>query len=253
MLGDQPLVVDPGAYIYTADPAARNAFRSTAAHATLAVDGAEQNPLREDYLFSLPDTTRAQALAFEADGARATFRGRHHGYGVLDPPAEHERELRFDGDALTLTIVDVVRSAATHGLEWSLPLAPCGVELGAGGETATACFPGCRLEVHAPGLQLRVDDGWISPAYGVRACAPVLRAKRESRSGGGPSADGAADPAGPCEEARSSGQRRRCVNALDEMCTDSVHISSRPARNRPLNFPAPLSLLLFGTGGGSRD
>ena len=39
----EPLVVDPGTYVYTADAAERNRFRSTAFHSTLRVGGSEQN------------------------------------------------------------------------------------------------------------------------------------------------------------------------------------------------------------------
>jgi len=59
--------------------------------------GAEQNPLRDDYLFSLPDRTRAECLRFESGPDGARFEGRHHGYEVLDPPATHTRTLQLDG------------------------------------------------------------------------------------------------------------------------------------------------------------
>ncbi|MDQ3740255.1 MAG: heparinase II/III family protein, partial [Actinomycetota bacterium] len=173
--GGQPLVVDPGAYLYTADPAARNAFRSTAAHATLRIAGEEQNPLREDDLFSVEDHTRAEARAFDADGPRARFAGVHHGYERLDPPATHERELRFDGEARELAIVDTVRGGAGRLLEWSFPLAPDGEAAGGDGR-ATARYASCRLVLEAPGLRFEVVDGEVSPAYGVKQAAPVLRA-----------------------------------------------------------------------------
>src|SRR5436190_4058411 len=63
-----PLVVDPGSYLYTADPAARNMFRSTAFHAALRIDGAEQNALSGTRLFALDDRTRAEALVWDAAG-----------------------------------------------------------------------------------------------------------------------------------------------------------------------------------------
>ena len=169
-LGEQPLVVDPGAYLYTPDPAARNAFRSTAAHSTLQVAGREQNPLRSDYLFAVEDRARARALAWEADGPRARFAGRHDGFA----PAVHERAFAFDGEARTLTITDVVRGAAAGDeLAWALPLAP-GAEVDGG----VARWPSARLEVRSPGLEWTVEEGWVSPAYGVRERAPVLRARR---------------------------------------------------------------------------
>ncbi|MBS1868520.1 MAG: alginate lyase family protein [Actinobacteria bacterium] len=179
--GGDALVQDPGSFLYTASAEERNRFRSTAFHATLQIGGAEQSPLAGDYLFALPDRARAEALAWEADGAHARFAGRHHGYAALDPPAVHERELRFDGAARTLTLLDTVRSAGAHALEWTFPLAPC--EASGGEGRAEALFAAHRLTIEAPGLTFAVEDGWQSPAYGVRVAAPFLRARRTSRPG----------------------------------------------------------------------
>jgi hypothetical protein len=179
--GADALVCDPGSYLYTASAQERNRFRSTAFHATLRIGGAEQNPLADDYLFAMPDRTRAEALAWEPDGARARFAGRHRGYEALDPPAVHERELRFDGDARTLTLVDAVRSAGAHALEWTFPLAPCEARGGEG--RAEADFAEHRLTIESPGLTFVIEDGWQSPAYGERVAAPFVRARRRSRPG----------------------------------------------------------------------
>ncbi len=131
-LGRQPLVVDPGAYVYTPDPVARNAFRATAAHATLQVDGREQNPLRSDYLFSVEDHAHARALHWEADGARAIFTGEHRGFA----PMVHRRRVTFDGDTRTLEIEDELVGGGER-LQWSFPLA-------AGGRVEIAGRPGDR-------------------------------------------------------------------------------------------------------------
>jgi uncharacterized heparinase superfamily protein len=180
--GEQPLVVDSGAYLYTADLDERAAFRATGAHATLEIGAVEQNPIRIDRPFQLEDRTRAELLAWEADGARARFVGRHHGYERLDPPATHERRIDFDGDALEVTVTDTVRSQGCHLLRWSLPLAPSQVELD--GHTAMVHFPsGVRLSIEAPGLRLELEDGWCSPSYGVRHARPVLRARRAGHPG----------------------------------------------------------------------
>jgi uncharacterized heparinase superfamily protein len=180
--GEQPLIVDPGSYLYTADLAARAAFRSTAVHATLEIEGAEQNPIHLDRPFQMEDCTRAELLTWTEDGARATFAGRHHGYERLEQPATHERQIDFDGDALTVTITDTVRSDGSHPLRWSLPIASGEVELNGG--AATVHFPtGVCLSIEAPKLRLELADGWYSPSYGVRHPAPILRAERDGRPG----------------------------------------------------------------------
>ena len=48
-----PLVVDPGSYVYTSDPDARNLFRGTAYHNTVQIDSVEQNELKPEWLFRL--------------------------------------------------------------------------------------------------------------------------------------------------------------------------------------------------------
>lgn len=175
-----PLVVDPGSYLYTADPVARNRFRSTAAHSALLVDAGEQNELRLDRLFAMVDRARAEALEFEA-GTVTTFRGRHHGFETLPSPATHTRALRLDGARQTLEVIDEVESAAAHELCWSLPLAPC--EVTATHDHVLADFGAVALHVHADGLSPTVDQGWLAPSYGVRIPTPVLRLRTRSEPG----------------------------------------------------------------------
>jgi len=179
-VGRQPLVVDPGSYLYTADARARNEFRSTRAHSTLCVGGAEQNRLRSDYLFSLPDETRARCLRFEADGARAIFEGEHEGFRALARPVRHRRRLSFDAQAGALHIADTVIGARGEELLWSFPLAPGEAE--ARSSRARAVFAGARLTIEADGATLAAEGGWLSPRYGVRVAAPVVRARRVARS-----------------------------------------------------------------------
>jgi hypothetical protein len=172
--GSQPLIVDPGAYVYTPDPVARNAFRATAAHATLQVDGREQNPLRDDYLFSLEDRARARVLEWSVDGPRASFHGEHRGF----EPVVHRRRVTLDGEAATIEIED--ETTGGEELVWSFPLAPgARVEVEGGRVVARWASAWVSIETDDP-LEWSVEDGWVSPAYGVRERAPVLR----GRSGG---------------------------------------------------------------------
>lgn len=75
-VGGNPVVLDPGSYVYTALPAERNRYRSVRAHFAPWVAGLEPGDLSGS-LFELSDTARAQCLYWGPDG----FAGVHEGYG----------------------------------------------------------------------------------------------------------------------------------------------------------------------------
>jgi hypothetical protein len=179
--GATSLIVDPGSYLYTADPAARNRFRSTAYHSALQVDGAEQNELRADRLFAMTDRARPVVLSWETGETATTFRGRHRGFEHLAAPVTHTRTLRLDGERGTLEIEDEVRSDAPHDLTLSLPLAPCDVSIDSG--VVTACFHGVTLRINADGLTPAIDEGWLSPSYGTQIRCPLVRWHGHSKPG----------------------------------------------------------------------
>jgi hypothetical protein len=170
-----PLLVDPGSYVYTADFAARNLFRSTAYHNTLGVDGEEQNELRPEWIFRMFEKAHPRHLAFEVTDERAEYRGSHDGYGRLDEPVVHERTLRLLRRSGALLIADRVIGAGTHRLVWHFHCAP-GVLVSPGREGGLELRGGgrvFRLDLPA-GLEPSVGEAWYSPSYGVRRrCAAV--------------------------------------------------------------------------------
>ena len=177
----QPMVVDPGSYLYTADPVERNRFRSTAFHSTLQIDGAEQNPI-SDALFTMEDRRRAEALTWETGERGAVFSGRHHGYESLAQPVVHTRRLDLSSSSATLTITDTVTSPGEHDAQWTFPLAPCSVQSRDG--SVVAAFPsGAVLEISGDGLDFVVEDGWLSPSYGRRIPTPFVRARKRTSPG----------------------------------------------------------------------
>ena len=173
-----PLVVDPGSYLYTADPAARTLFRSTAFHATLGVDGQDQNPLKEQALFMLEDLTRAEPIAWDPEAP--AFAGRHHGYERLPAPAIHTRRIELVGDGILVT--DTVTGRGGQELAWTLPLAP-GCEVDVRNGVAEVTSARAALTVQAEGLEFAAEPGWYSPRYGRRDETSFLRARRRSAPG----------------------------------------------------------------------
>lgn len=165
--GSTPLIEDPGTGTYYENEGDRLRFRSTGFHATMSVDGAEQNPLPPWPRFPLGNRSRAETLAWEEDREHTAFAGRHHGFEMLPDPAVHERRLELDSRRRELTIVDTVTSSGAHRLDWAFPLGKCrDVSIRDG--VAVAEFGSLRLSIAAEGVELRVEDGLYSPAYGVK-------------------------------------------------------------------------------------
>jgi len=181
--GPTPLIEDPGTGTYYEDEAERLRFRSTGFHATLCVDGAEQNELPPWPRFPLGNRSRAEAIAWEAGAERTAFSGRHHGFEALPDPVLHERRLELDPGRRELTIVDTVTGSAEHRLDWTFPLGRC-QDVSIRDRIAVAEFDSVRLSIAAEGVELRVEDGLYSPAYGVKEPRRFVTARGRSAPGG---------------------------------------------------------------------
>jgi hypothetical protein len=173
-----PLLVDPGSYVYTSNPDARNRFRGTAYHNTLQVDGIEQNDLRPDYLFRMFETSSVEHLAFDDTTSDAEYRGRHTGYERLTEPVAHERTFRLAKSAGALVVTDRLLGSGRHHLAWHFHLAPGvhvePVESAGGLKFALVTGKGRWLFRAAKELTATIVDAWYSPSYGVRiACRAI--------------------------------------------------------------------------------
>jgi Heparinase II/III-like protein/Heparinase II/III N-terminus len=201
----QPLVVDSGTYAYTSDPAARNAFRATAAHNVLALDRQEINPIAPERLFTLDQFAHPRIRHWEDGPSAASLVAEHDGFCRLHGGPVHRRRLELDKASGRLEVVDELLGRGSHLVESFVHLAP-GVDVtpsgpgrfelaGAGGEA--------RIELWGRGLDVEVTEGWVSDGYGRRERAPVFVARSRielpARLGyrfvpgrGGRSADGTA-------------------------------------------------------------
>ncbi|MCP3101741.1 heparinase II/III family protein [Myxococcus sp. K15C18031901] len=197
-LGGRPVIVDPGTGSYTRDPAARNAFRGTAMHNTVQVDGMEQSPLDAARLFALPEDAKARVVAFLPSMDVDRLRVRHDGYRLLQAPVGIERAFRLDRRERVLAGCDrfigtgrhdvvgrfhlpdeqarrlvpdaQVLARARRGVEGPVEFEPLAVELG------PAAAPVAWLLVEA-GLACELVPSRYSPGYGrvVPAVAVELR------------------------------------------------------------------------------
>ena len=121
----QPLIVDPGSYVYTSDFAARNLFRGTAYHNTVQIDGVEQNEFNPSGFFGCSKRPLRSMSRFDETDGIVTYEGYHKGYETqLSQPVRHTRRFAHRLDDGRLEIVDVLSGSGVHELCWNFHFHP---------------------------------------------------------------------------------------------------------------------------------
>lgn len=157
----RPVFTDPGSYLYTPDPAARNLFRSTRAHNVLSVDEREQRPLPEGPrgLFSLPGDDAARPVQ-KREPLSITCSAPLGG-GIW----QRTVQVRADGltvrDEVSGPVSGVVRARFLLHPDWQAAQVATGLRLQHRDGT-------CLTFRSEPALKLRLEPGWISPRYGSK-------------------------------------------------------------------------------------
>ena len=194
-----PVAVDPGSYLYTSDRIARDAFRSTRSHNTLMVDREEQNePIGP---FWMRTDARVAINAWRPGEDLTVLDAEHSGYRRLPRPVTHRRCLCLRRDPFAFLVVDTLLGEGTHEVESFLHLATggrveeaverptipdldaltnaTGAERPLAMRTAPAVrYTKDRLVVAIVPLNfgsVALEEGWVSPRYGRRERAPLVR------------------------------------------------------------------------------
>jgi len=174
-LDGQPVLVDPGTYLYGSGGAWRDWFRSTPAHNTLNIDGRSQS--RMSGAFNWSDKAAA-ALAESGGTPDPWLRTGQNGY-VAPFGRNHQRTLIFE--AGRIAIIDQLVGGPPRAAEIVFQLAPGLVArqsqksvLVARGEDTLL-----RIDLPSDSLQLftgedRPDGGWVSPRFGEKRPATRL-------------------------------------------------------------------------------
>jgi hypothetical protein len=174
-VGGEPVIVDPGSYVYTSNPDARNLFRSTRSHNTVSVDGAEQNEIRPEWLFRMFEKASPEQLSVGENAECFEYRGRHRGYARLPEPLVHERQFKVMKSDGSLAIVDRFAGNGAHHICWHFHFAPgVTVAIAAPDAIAIATSSNALLMSLPSGVQTAIGAGWYSPSYGVRLPCVML-------------------------------------------------------------------------------
>ncbi len=160
-----PVVVDPGTYLYTPLLERRNQMRATAAHATCAPPGREQNPLPEGLrgCFRLPDCAQARVVACDARSITMS----HTGFG-----GECRRILRIEREA----VHGLDERQAEEPITAVFPLrGGCRPDGAGGGGARLLAGPALRLELTAEGGTYALESSLSSPGYGLAEVGVTLQ------------------------------------------------------------------------------
>ncbi len=192
--GGEDLLIDPGTYIYNTAPEWRNHFRSTRAHNTVTVDGADQSEPGGTFQWKRRAAARV-IRHFRLEGLEC-IEGEHDGYrpaGIM----HRRRLLHLEPDCWV--VLDDLRGSGEHTYDFYYHFAP-GVALSPGGNGAAegeiamvargrqaalrlfACGTGALVSEVICGREFPAGEiqGWASGRYGEKRPAPVLRASARS-------------------------------------------------------------------------
>ena len=183
--GGVDVLADPGTYCYHGEPEWRSYFRSTRAHNTIELGGANQSVEGGPFLWTTQAETTVKEAAPGAGHGSQTWSGQHSGYLRLKVPAVHGRTVTLEPSSRHVSIVDRVTSRGVVPLRMTLHLGPA-VTARMNGTVAELTWQTDDGEVsadlHLPS-QLRwtahrgeTDPilGWYSPRFGERVPTTAL-------------------------------------------------------------------------------
>ena len=178
--GGQPVLIDPGTFVYHTDLPWRKAFKSTRAHNTLELDGQDQSVQAGAFLWSHKANTHASRFEPHADGGLLI--ASHDGYARLPGKPTHERQVDLRNTILEIT--DTVTGSGTHKAALYFHLhADCealehtpGVWkiTWAAGHALMRFDAQCSVTAHRSEEESKL--GWYSPRFDVKVPTWTLRA-----------------------------------------------------------------------------
>jgi hypothetical protein len=173
-VNDQPLLIDPGTFLYADSGSERDRFRGTECHNTVQVDRTSQAEAAGP--FGWQRLPKVIAERWETGATFDFFVGSHDGYTRLKHPIQHRRYIFYLKPSFWF-VRDVLDGVGAHRLDLSWHFAPGSLSSIPGGATFTD-DKDATLTVLFTMDQEHTQEllhGWHSPAYGMREPAPVLR------------------------------------------------------------------------------
>jgi len=165
-VGGREFLIDPGTYAYHTQEAWRHYFRSTAAHNTLRLDGADQSQPGGKFMWLRQ--AAAGCSLWRSTPERDRFEGWHDGYARLSDPVLHRRAIRLEKRIRRVVIEDRLRTRGERLIELFFHCSErCAVEEDADGFALSRDGRTLRLRLpRAAGAEARVYRGSSAPILG---------------------------------------------------------------------------------------
>ena len=176
------LIVDPGRYTYSEDSSDgvnwRKVFKSTAYHNTVVVDGKDQ------ILYSLGAPIRPEPEARLKTFATADGFDFIHAQAVShEYPVVHERMVFFVVPEYWI-LTDLLHGEGSHTYDLRFHLAPRALgrtTLRIGEKSTGVSSPNLLIaQPRSSNIQAAIEEGFVSPEYGVRQDAPIVKFTQKS-------------------------------------------------------------------------
>jgi hypothetical protein len=159
--GAAEILIDPGTYTYVADPKLRDAFRGSAYHNTIRVDGLDQGdpvkPFRWDNKPAVKIRQWSMSEEYAYLDAECSYRG-----------IAHRRRFLLVGDAV-LFIIDNLSGLGEHAIEQFWHAGEPVTDL-----SANSARIGATAVLFAAPAVPELEQGWRSRAFAARTEAPVI-------------------------------------------------------------------------------
>lgn len=172
-LDGRRVVVDSGVHDYEASPTRRYA-RSTRAHNTVSVDGAEQSEVWG--VFRVGRRARPLGPRLAAVGAGgARFEGGHDGFRYLSGRPVHWRTIDYQPPGVW-AVEDRIEGRGHHRIESFIHLHPDLKVERVGAEWVVTTADGTKVAVFEPAADtgVRVESGWYFPEFGRALENPLI-------------------------------------------------------------------------------
>ena len=177
---NKSFIIDPGAYIYTADKEMRNLFRSTKYHNTVVVDGEEQNRFDEDELFTMKLDAAVKVNRWLVTENHDFLDAEHNGYARLKNPVVHRRQIYFNKEEQYWVIKDKLTGEGGYKHKFDLYFHFAPMELKKKNELGieTDNKNGTNIMIvplETEGIEMEIETGWVSYSYGKKVEAPIVK------------------------------------------------------------------------------